>query len=170
MLQQVEWPAADERNMTQSKFFQVCLFLPMVLWGLCLLIFTFFYKEGAAFILNNLYNAYRVFVPYVIFAAVLWKLAEGKSYRVLVLLAAVVPVAWGVFFTLFYMLGSYVSQRLIETWYVLLIMAFWATVVAYLVEAIPLLILTIFKDDFRLSEGRQVHSTPLDQYPPLPKN
>ena len=156
--------------MTQSRFFQISLFFPIALWCLCLLIFSFVYKEGAAFILDNLYNAYRVFVPYVIFAAALWKLADGRPYRILVPLASVIPIVWGVFFTLFYMLVSYIREGMIETWYVLCIMAFWATVVAYLIEAIPLLILTIFKDDFKLTEGKQVNGDPLDHYPQLPKS
>jgi hypothetical protein len=146
------------RKMTQSRFFQISLLLPFALWCLCLLVFSLAYKEGAAFILNNLYNACRVFVPYLIFAAVVWKLASGKSYRLLIPLASVVPIVWGAFFTLFYILISYIMKRAIDAWYVLCIMAFWATVVAYLAEIIPFLILTIFKDDFKPCQGR----TPLD--------
>lgn len=138
--------------MTQSRFFQISLLLPFGLWCLCLLVFSFTYKEGAAFILDNLYNAYRVFVPYLIFAAVLWKLAYHKPYRWFVLMAAFIPVIWGIFFVLFYMLSSLVTAGTVEKWYVLSIMVFWAIVVAYLVELIPFLVLTIFKNDFK-SDG-----------------
>ncbi len=151
------------RNITQSRFFQLSLLFPFVLWCLCLLLFSAIYKEGAAFILNNLFNACRVFVPYLIFAAVVWKMANKKPYRVLVPLAAVIPILWGCFFTLFYMLMSYVVERNVDPWHVLLIMAFWATVVAYLTEIIPLIILTIFKEDFSSYEERQIECTPLDQ-------
>jgi hypothetical protein len=123
------------------------------------------YREGADFILKNLFNACRVFVPYLVFAAVVWKLASEKPYRLLIPLASVVPIVWGVFFTLFYMLISYIVERTVDPWYVLCIMAFWATVVAYLAEIIPFFILTIFKDDFRSGEGEQIESTPLDQCP-----
>ncbi len=74
-------------------------------------------------------------------------------------MASVVPIVWGIFFTLFYMLMSYIVARTIEPWYVLCMMAFWAMVVAYLAETIPFLILTIFKDDFRSAEGKQIEST-----------
>jgi hypothetical protein len=135
--------------MTQSRFFQISLFFPFALWCLCLAVFSFTYKEGADFILDNLYNAYRVFVPYLIFAAALWKLSSRKPYRWLVLMAAVIPFIWGIFFTLFYLLSSLVTAGTAERWYVLSIMAFWATVVAYLVELIPLLVLIVFKGDFK---------------------
>jgi hypothetical protein len=136
--------------MTQSRFFQLALFFPLVLWGLCLLVFSLAYEEGAEFILKNLYYAYRVFVPYLIFAAAVWKVANNKPYKMLVLLASVVPVIWGVFFTLFYVVMSFIVERKIdEAWHVLCIMAFWATVVAYLVEIIPFLLLAIFKDHFK---------------------
>ena len=149
--------------MTQSRFFQLSLLLPFVLWCVVLLLFSALYKEGAAFIVNNLFNAFRVFVPYLIFAAIVWKLAANKPYRLLVPLAALIPIAWGGFFTLFYMLISYVVERSVEQWHVLLIMAFWAIVVAYLAEVIPFLILTIFKEDFKSSEQQRIEGTPLDQ-------
>lgn len=155
---EVSRKASKGRGITESRFFQLSLFLPLVLWCLFLLIFSVAYKEGADFIMSNLYNAYRVFVPYLIFSVGVWKLARNKPYRLLVPLAAVVPVAWGVFFTIFYMVISYVRERTIETWYVLCIMAFWATLVAYLVEAIPLLILMIFRDDFS-PEGEKLTGT-----------
>lgn len=148
--------------MTQSRFFQISLLFPFVLWCFCLLVFSLVYKEGAAFILNNLYNACRVFVPYLIFAVAIWKLASEKPYRLLVPLASVVPIVWGAFFTLFYMLMSYILERTIDAWNVLCIMAFWAAVVAYFAEIIPLLILTIFKDDFKPCQAKQIERTPLD--------
>jgi hypothetical protein len=135
--------------MTQSRFFQISLLFPLALWGLCLFVFSFTYRQGAVFILDNLYNAYRVFVPYLIFAAVLWKLAYHKPYRWFVLMAAVIPVVWGIFFVLFYMLSTLVTAGTTEQWYVLSIMAFWATVIAYLVEFIPLFVLVVFKHDFK---------------------
>ncbi len=146
--------------MTQSRFFQLSLFFPFALWCLCLLVFSVLYKEGADFILKNLFNACRVFIPYLIFAAVVWKLASKKTYRLLIPLASVVPIVWGIFFTLFYMLMSYMLEHTVSPWHVLCIMAFWAAVVAYLAELIPFLILTIFKDDFKSSEAQQIKSTP----------
>jgi hypothetical protein len=146
--------------MTQSRFFQISLFFPFALWCLCLLVFSFTYKAGAAFILDNLYNAYRVFVPYLIFSAALWKLAYRKPYRWFVFMAAVIPVAWGIFFVLFYLLSSLVTAGTAEKWYVLSIMAFWATLIAYLVELIPLLVLVVFNHDFKADEEKG--ADPLD--------
>ncbi len=107
------------------------------------------YKQGAQFILKNGYYAYRVFVPYLLFAAAVWKVANNKSYRLLVLMASVMPIIWGVFFTLFYVVMSLITERTTEPAHILCIMAFWATVVAYLAELIPFIILVAFKDDFR---------------------
>lgn len=150
--------------MTQSRFFQLSLLFPFVLWCICLLLFSALYKEGSAFIINNLFNAFRVFVPYLVFAAIVWKLASNKPYRLLIPLAAVIPIVWGVFFTLFYMLISYAAERNVDPWHVLLIMAFWATVVAYLAEVIPFLVLTIFREDFKsCEEVHQLEGAPLDQ-------
>jgi hypothetical protein len=141
--------------MTQSRFFQLALFFPLVLWCLCLLVFSLVYKQGAEFILKNMYYAYRVFVPYLIFAAAVWKAANNRPYRILVLLASVVPIIWGVFFTLFYVLMSFIVQREVdEAWHVLCIMAFWATVVGYLVEIIPFLLLAVFKDHFKTASQK----------------
>jgi hypothetical protein len=107
------------------------------------------YKQGARFILDNLYTAYRVFVPYFIFAGILWKVSGRKSYRSLILLASIVPLGWGVFFVLFYILMTVVRGDAMEPWYILAIMAFWATVVGYLLELLPLFVLNIFKDNFK---------------------
>jgi hypothetical protein len=141
------------RNMTQSRFFQISLFFPFVLWCLALFFFSFVYKAGADFIVDNLTNAYRVFVPYLIFAAVLWRLIKNMPYRLLILAAMIVPIVWGVFFTLFYVVAILITQHMVEKWYILLIMGFWAAFVAYVIEALPLLILTIFKGDFKSDSG-----------------
>ncbi len=135
--------------MSQSRFFQLSLFFPFVLWCLALLFFSFLYRAGADFILDNLANAYRVFVPYLIFSAIVWKIIKDKPYNLLILAALIVPLAWGVFFTLFYVVATLITQHMVERWYILLIMGFWACLVAYVFEIIPLLILTIFKDDFK---------------------
>ncbi len=121
----------------------------MVLWCLCLLVFSLLNKEGGGFILNNVYNAYRVFVPYLVFAAFAWKIAQRKTYRQLMCMAAVIPLLWGVFFTLFYLVVSFLAERTVEKWYILGMMAFWACLVAYLIELIPFTILAAFKDDFK---------------------
>ncbi len=149
-----DWRTDPVRNMTQSRFFQVSLFFPFVLWCLCLFFFSFLYRAGADLILDNLTNAYRVFVPYLIFSALLWKVIRNKPYRLLILAALVVPLVWGAFFTLFYVAATLVTQHMIEKWYILFIMGFWAALVAYVLEVIPLLILTIFKDDFRSDSGK----------------
>lgn len=135
--------------MTQSRFFQLSLLLPFVLWCLGLLVFSLVHKQGDNVILSNLWNGYRVFVPYLIFTAAIWKLASNRPYRLLILMAFVVPIIWGVFFTLFYMLSAYIRERTTDEGHVLCIMAFWATLIAYLAEIIPFLILIIFKDNFK---------------------
>jgi hypothetical protein len=140
--------------MTQTRFFQLSLVFPLALWCLGLLIFSLVQKQDDGLLMDNLHNGYRVFVPYLIFAAVLWKLAKNKPYRLLNLMAAVLPIVWGIFFTLFYMLMSYIIERTMDKGHVLCIMAFWATVIAYLAEVIPFLVLVIFKNDFRSETGQ----------------
>jgi hypothetical protein len=135
--------------MSQSRFFQVCLFFPFVLWCLCLLLFSLLYRQGAQFILDNLYTAYRVFVPYLLFGAVVWRLARDKPYRVLAAMASFIPIAWGLFFTLFYVVMTLIAGESIERWYIPGIMAFWAIIVAYLLELLPFLVLSIFREHFR---------------------
>ncbi|MBA4373315.1 MAG: hypothetical protein C0402_10710 [Thermodesulfovibrio sp.] len=134
--------------MTQARFFQVALFFPFAAWCLALLVFSLLNRESNSFILNNLYDAYRVFLPYFIFAALTWKLAARKPYRMLVLMAFVIPIIWGFFFTLCYIGHSYFKEGVID-WKVLCIMNFWATVAAYLFEVIPYVILLAFKNDFK---------------------
>jgi hypothetical protein len=116
-----------------------------------------------------MFDAFRVFLPYLIFAAGVWRLANNKPYRQLTLLAFVVPIIWGVFFTLCYILHSYLMDPMVDR-NVLWIMAFWATFVAYIVEIIPYLILTIFKGDFKADSWKQLDSSPLDRSVTLPEN
>ena len=156
--------------MTQSRFFQLSLFFPFILWFVCLLVFSIVTRESNNFILNNLYDAYRVFVPYLIFAALIWKLARSRPYRLLMLMAFMTPIIWGVFFTFFYMVVTFIRDRIIDKWYILCIMAFWATVVAYLFEILPYLILIIFKDDFKADSCEQVDRVPLGHAPSLPES
>jgi hypothetical protein len=127
-------------------------------------------RESNNFILNNLYDAYRVFVPYLIFALLIWKLARNRPYRLLLLMVFIVPIFWGVFFTFFYMAVSFIKDGIIDKWYILCIMAFWATVVAYLLEIIPYLILVIFKDDFRPDSWEKPERASLNQSPAVPKS
>jgi len=134
--------------MTQSRFFQISLLFPFILWFLGLLVFSIVNKEGYAFIIKHMFDAIRVFVPYLLFAAGVWKLAAHKPHRVLILIAFVSPIVWGLFFTLCYLLNAIVTDQ-VRDLNVLLMMAFWATLVAYLAEAIPHIILTIFKNDFK---------------------
>lgn len=141
--------------MTQSRFFQISLFFPCVLWVGALIIFSIVYKEGLDFIVKNFTQAYRVLVPYIIFAGLIWKIAHHKRYTVLILLACVVPVLWGFFFTSFYAVLTCIKDHEMDNWYVLCIMGFWATLVAYLVEIIPFLILIIFKNDLKPSAEGQ---------------
>ncbi len=155
--------------MTQSRFFQISLFFPVVLWAACLLLFSLVYKPGADFVMKNLYNTYRVFVPYPIFAAFTWKVARNKPYRLLVLMAFVIPPIWGVFFTLFYILMALIRDQLVDKWYILCFMAFWATVIAYLLEIIPYFILMIFRNDFKPDSSKQTDEASLEQSPTSPK-
>jgi len=106
-------------------------------------------SRGIVFIIKNLFAAYPVFVPYLIFAAVVWKLADKKPYKQLVVTALIAPIIWGVFYTLSHMLQYYLKQRMMEPFSIIAIMAFWAIVAGYVVEAVPLLLLTIFKDDLK---------------------
>ena len=133
--------------MTQSRFFQLSLLFPFILWFLGLLVFSIVNKEGYAFIIKHMFDAVRVFVPYLLFAAGVWKVAAHRPHRVLILIAFAAPIAWGIFFMLCYLVNAIITDQVRDLG-VLLMMAFWATVVAYLAEAIPHIILTIFKNDF----------------------
>ena len=138
--------------MTQSRFFQVSLLLPVAVWGLGLLIFSFVLRLDNGVIWQNLYNGHHIFVPYLIFAAVIWKLVSNKPYGLLMFMAFIVPILWGFFFTLWYVLATYIQHRSIETWFVLSIMVFWATFVGFLFELIPLYVLNKLKTKFKAVE------------------
>jgi hypothetical protein len=107
---------------------------------------------GAGFVLKNLYTSSPVFVPYIIYSAVIWKLAGNRSYSHLILIASIAPVFWGIFYTLSHMLLFYIKDRMIDGFLVLCIMTFWATVVGYLIEIIPLIILVAFRNDFKQAD------------------
>ena len=140
--------------MTQSRFFQVSLLLPVAVWGLGLLIFSFVLRLDNGVIWQNLYNGHHIFVPYLIFAAVIWKLVSNKPYGLLMFMAFIVPILWGFFFTLWYVLVTYIQHGSIETWFVLSIMVFWATFVGFLFELIPLYVLSKLKTRFKAVEQR----------------
>jgi len=145
--------------MTQSRFFQWSLFFPFLVWCSALLVFSLAYRQGADFIVTNFTTAYRVLVPYLIFVAAVWKLAKNKSYRLLMLMASVLPVAWGVFFTLFYVVITLLTEQTIDKWYILCIMAFWATIVGYLAEIVPFFVLKTFKEAFRGDQREEANLT-----------
>ena len=138
--------------MTQSRFFQVSLLLPVAVWGIGLLIFSFMLRQDNGVIWQNLYNGHHIFVPYLIFAAVIWKLVSNKPYGLLMFMAFIVPILWGFFFTLWYVLVTYIQHRSTETWFVLSIMVFWATFVGFLFELIPLYVLSKLKTRFKAVE------------------
>jgi len=118
--------------------------------------------------MKNMSDALRVFVPYLIFAAAVWKLAKNKPYKTLIFLAFVVPIAWGFFFTLCYMPYSYFKEKMLD-WYILCIMGFWATFVAYFAEVIPYLILVIFKGNFKDATIKNSAASPLEYSPASPE-
>lgn len=138
--------------MTQSRFFQISLLLPVAVWGLGLLIFSFMLRHANDVILQNLYNGHHIFVPYLIFAAVIWNLVNNKPYGLLMFMAFMVPILWGFFFTLWYVLATYIQDGSREDWFVLSLMVFWATLVGFLFEIIPFLVLSKFKTKFKAVE------------------
>ncbi len=154
--------------MTQSRFFQYSLLFPLILWFLGLLVFSIVNKEGYTFIIKHMFDAVRVFVPYLLFAAGVWKIAANKPHRILILIAFVAPILWGVFFTLCYLLNAIITDELRDL-KVLLMMAFWATLVAYLAEAIPHIVLTIFKNDFKPEIAEELGSMSPAQEPVTPE-
>jgi len=156
--------------MTQSRFFQIALFFPFVIWCFFLLASSLISHQSNDLMLKNLYDGYRVFVPYLIFSAGVWKLASNKPYRVLLFMAFVLPLIWGVFFTFFYIILTYFREASIDKWYVLCIMAFWAAIVAYIAEFIPFILLTVFKDNFRPTPSDLINGATLDQYQTQPKS
>ena len=140
--------------MTQSRFFQVSLVLPVAMWGVGLLIFSLVLKHDSGAFQQNLYNGHHIFLPYLIFAALIWNLVNNKPYGLLMFMAFVVPILWGCFFTLWYVAVTYIQNGSTETWFVLSIMAFWATLVAYVFEIIPLWVLGKFKTYFKAVEPK----------------
>lgn len=154
--------------MTHSRFFQLSLSFPIVVWAVGLFGYSLISRQTHGFIVKNMFDALRVFVPYLIFAVAVWKLAKNKPYRTLVLLAFVVPIIWGIFFTLCYMPYSYFKERLLD-WYILCIMGFWATFVAYFAEVIPYVILVTFKDVFQDAPITNRAVPPLDHSPASPE-
>ena len=154
--------------MTHSRFFQLSLFFPVILWAVGLFGYSVMFKQNYDFVVKNMFDALRVFVPYLIFAAAVWRMARNKPYRALVFLAFVVPIVWGIFFTLCYMPYSYFKEKMLD-WYILCIMGFWATFVAYIAEAIPYLILTTFKDGFRRETESSNTASALDHTPASPE-
>jgi hypothetical protein len=138
--------------MTQSRFFQVSLLLPVAAWGLGLLIFSVVLGQDKGVIWQHLYNGHHIFVPYLIFAIVIWKAVSNKSYGLLMVMAFVVPILWGFFFTLWYVMATYIQDGSRETWFVLSIMVLWATLVGFLFEIIPFLILRKLKHKFKAVE------------------
>jgi hypothetical protein len=146
--------------MTPSRFFQVSLALPVVLWGMGLLIFSLVLRHDSGAIQQNLYNGHHIFLPYLIFAVVIWNLVNNKPYGLLLFMAFAVPILWGCFFTLWYVVVTYIQDGSTETWFVLSIMAFWATLVGFLFEIIPFLILRKFKTNFKAVEQKDVAVSP----------
>jgi hypothetical protein len=67
-------------------------------------------------------------------------------------MAFFIPIVWGFFFTLCYIVHSYIREGLLDS-KVLCIMNFWAVVAAYLFELVPWAILMIFRDDFKADES-----------------
>lgn len=135
--------------MTQSRFFQISLCLPVAMWAVGLLIFSLVLREDSGAFQQNLYNGHHIFLPYLIFATVIWNLVSNKPFGWLMFMAFIVPILWGCFFTLWYALVTYIQDGSTETWFVLSIMAFWATLVGFLFEIIPLWVLRKFRTNFK---------------------
>ena len=152
--------------MTQSRFFQYSLLFPVLMWALGMLGYSLFFLRDYSIIMKILLDALRVFVPYSFFAAAIWKLARNRPYRALKFMAFVIPIAWGVFFTLCYMPYSYFKERLLDG-HILCIMGFWATVVAYFAELMPYFVLVSFKDHFRDSPARGAGSAASMHHSPV---
>ena len=141
-------------SMTQSRFFQISLSFPLLLWLIGLIVYAAFNGFSYSLIVNHLFDATRVFVPYFIFAAVLWRLARHKTYGQLTLVAIAAPVVWGLFFVLCFILSTWIANPGVDR-ASLWMMAFWATVIAYVAEIIPYIILSIFKNDFRQEDHQK---------------
>jgi len=155
-------------DMTHSRFFQLSLSFPVILWAIGLIGYSAATKQDYEFIAKHLFDALRVFVPYLLFAAAVWRLAKNKPYRSLIVLAFVIPMVWGIFFTLCYMPYSYFKEKLLD-WYILCIMGFWATFVAYFAEIIPYIILTAFRENFTSEAENNDAASTLDPAPATPE-
>jgi hypothetical protein len=138
--------------MTQSRFFQISLGLPIATWVLGLLVISIVQKLDNDAILQNLYLGHRIFIPYIIYAALIWKLVSNKPFGLLMFMAFIVPIMWGLFFTVWYLIANYIQNGTIEALNILLIMVLWATLAGFLFEIIPLWILRKFKDRFKAAE------------------
>ena len=145
--------------MTQSRFFQISLILPLVTWVVGLLAISFAEKLDNAAILQNLYLGHRIFIPYMVFAALIWKLVNNKPYGMLMFMSFIVPILWGIFFTIWFVVATYIQEGTIEALNVLLIMILWATVVGFLFEIIPFWILRKFKNRFTAVEQGDAHGS-----------
>lgn len=155
--------------MTKSRFFQWSLAFPLVLWFVGLLVFSIVNREGYAFIVKHMFDAVRVFVPYVIFAAGVWKLSANRPHHVLMLIAFIAPIIWGVFFTICYLVNAIITDQ-VRDLHILLIMAFWATLVAYLSEIIPYIVLSIFKNDFKPEVSEEISIVSPAEQPLTPES
>ncbi|NJD55732.1 MAG: hypothetical protein FIA94_04915 [Nitrospirae bacterium] len=155
-------------DMTHSRYFQLSLSFPFILWAIGLGGYSIATTQNYEFIATHLLDALRVFVPYLLFAAVVWRLAKNKPYRSLIALAFVIPIAWGIFFTVCYMPYSYFKEKMLD-WYILCIMGFWATFVAYVAEIIPYVILAAFRDNFTSETVNSNAASSLDAAPASPE-
>lgn len=135
--------------MTQARFFQLSLFFPLVLGVGYLIALLLGEKQDIGIALNKLFEAYPIFLPYIVFTAIMWKISDNKPFSRLVLIALIAPLVWGLFYAFSYVVQYYIKEQMTTQWFVLLIMVFWATVAGYILEAVPLLVLVIFKDNFR---------------------
>jgi len=150
--------------MTHARFFQLSLSFPFILWAIGLFGYSIVSKHNYEFISQHVFDALRVFAPYLVFAAAVWRMARNKPYRALIFLAFIVPIVWGLFFTLCYMPYSYFKEKMLD-WYILCIMGFWATFVAYLAEIIPYLILATFKENFASATENNSAASSIDHTP-----
>ncbi|MBF0557570.1 MAG: hypothetical protein HQL08_02195 [Nitrospirae bacterium] len=135
--------------MTKSRFFQLSLFFPFGVWCIYLIVSSLLNGLDISLLLSRLFDAYPIFIPYFIFAAILWKLSDKKPFIQLVILALVAPLLWGFFYAFSHAVQYYFKQKAVEPFSILAIMVFWATVAGYLIEAVPLIVLTVLRNDLK---------------------
>lgn len=135
--------------MTHSRFFQLSLFFPFIVWCVYLIVSSLLNNRDLSFILSHLLGSYPIFAPYFIFSAVLWKLSDRKTYGQLVIIALIAPILWGFFYAFSHSVQYFIKEKTLEPLSILAIMVFWATSAGYVVEAIPLIALTVFRDDLK---------------------